>query len=136
MPSKGYPSYTNSTIALVTGITYTGDGINGVAGGTTYAFTVKGRRTPLQRPEEDTTDTGYKSQVGGPVAFMVELEGFFKTGTIPPVLITNEFVYVSVTIGFTLLAVVMVKAFEPSGTIGTALNYKFSGITDGTFSYG
>jgi hypothetical protein len=135
MPSKGFPSYTNSTITLTTGGSYTGDGINGWSGGSANAFTVKGRRTPFQRPEEDTTDTGNADAVGGPIMFRVDLEGFFKTGTIPPVLIVQEFVRVNVQVGFTLDAVVLVTLFEPDGTIGTALKYRFSGRTVGTFSY-
>lgn len=139
--ARGMSSYTNSTITITTGGAYTGDGINGWTGGTAYAFAVKGRRTPLNRPREDTTDTGYGSGVGGPLTFRVELEGFFKSNTgatpvtIPPLTITNEFVHVAITIGFLLTAVVMVETFEPSGVIGTALSYRFVGVTDGTNTY-
>lgn len=138
--ARGYSSYVNAQVTFKTGGTYTGDGVNGWAAGTSYTIAGKGRRKRLSRPKEDTTDSGYQSQVGGPVGYHVEFEGFFKSSTgtgaptIPPHTLTDEFIHIAVTIGFLLTAVIMVSEFEEVGVIGTALNFKLAGDTDGTFT--
>jgi hypothetical protein len=134
MPATGYPSYTNATIAITTGGSYLGDGINGWSGGATYSFTVRERRLTLNRPKEETTDANYASGVGGPVFVHCEFVGYFKTGTIPPSSVTQQFVYVTAAIGQTFSGVLLVTTFEQTGVIGQSLGYRLIGDSDGTFT--
>jgi hypothetical protein len=136
MPSTGYPSYTNSTITLTTGGSYSGDGTNGYVGGTPYSFTVRRREITQKRAREDTTDTGLIDATNGPIGIHFAVEGYFKTGTIPPNSVLGAYVLVAATVGFTVAAVILVETFRATGVIGTALNYLLEGDSVGTGTFG
>ena len=135
MPSTGYPSYTNATISITYGGTYTGDGINGYSGGTVASFTVRKRELTQKRVREDTTDSSVIDAVGGPIGVHVSIEGYFKTGTIPPADIMGQYIKVAITVGFTLTAVILVETFRSTGVVNNALNYLLEGDSVGTGTF-
>lgn len=130
---KAEASYVNSDIALVTGGTYLGDGLNGWAGGTTYVFNVVERNPELDRPRGDATDGPYKEGRGQSVSIKLRLKGYFKGSLIPPSTIQNEFVRIQATTIFNFDGVIMVERFAPSGVIGQNVIWELTGETDGTF---
>lgn len=130
--AKGQAGYVNSLIQITTGGAYTGDGINGWAGGNVFAFRVAERHVEVDRPEQTTTDGPYDEAVGGPVKANVRLRGYFK-GTIPDSTMQDEFILVEATTAFSFIGVVLVTKFRNVGVVDQAVQFEIEGRTDGTF---
>lgn len=131
--AQGQAGYVDSLINVITGGAYTGDGINGWLGGTTYSFRVTDRNPELDRPRQVTTDGPYKEGVGGPVSMKIRLKGYFK-GTIPDSSFQNEYIRIQATTIFDFDGVILVERFAATGQTDEAVTFEITGETDGTFT--
>lgn len=132
--AKGRPGFTNSTITFRTLSSYAGGGIVGMVPDQTFQFVVRERNKELARDRQDTTDSAYKTGVGGPIGMNLKFMGYFKGVFLPSQRWQDEFVYVDALVCLEFIGIMLVERFREVGVVDGAIHYEIEGSSDSIFT--